>query len=125
MSKTYLSFSNVNAYKVADNLSDQVWEIVSSWEWFGKSTLGIQYVKAVDSIAGNIAEGFGRFHKKDKEKFYYNARGSVYEAIHWTEKAKKRGLITPEQYDQVIKQLSILPREINWLIKITEEKLSI
>src|SRR3989344_4379209 len=125
MSKTYLSFSNINAYKVADNLSDQVWGIVSSWEWFGKSTLGIQYVKAVDSIAGNIAEGFGRFHKKDKEKFYYNARGSVYEALHWTEKAEKRALLSREDYENITKQLTTLPREINWLIKITEEKLSI
>src|SRR3972149_1895564 len=123
MSKTYLSFSNINACKVTDNLSDQVWEIVSSWEWFGKSTLGIQYVKAVDSIAGNIAEGFGRFHKKDKEKFYYNARGSLFESIHWTQKSKKRNLINQKDYTYIASELDKLPREINWLIKITEVKL--
>lgn len=124
MSKTFLNFNNINAYKVANNISDKVWDWVSLWEWFSKSTLGIQYVKAIDSVAGNIAEGFGRFHKKDKQKFYYNARGSVYEALHWTEKAKQRGLITEENYKDITKQLTILPREINWLIKITEDKLA-
>lgn len=83
----------------------------------------MQYVRSVDSIAGNLAEGFGRYHKKDKEKFYYNSRGSAYESIHWTERAWARKLISKKAYDLIIEQLTNLPKEINWLIKITEEKL--
>lgn len=125
MNTSYLSFTDSNAYKISTSLSDYIWDIVAKWEWFSKSTTGMQYVKSVDSISGNVAEGFGRFHKKDKEKFYYNARGSVYESIHWTEKAKKRKLITEEEYMHIINELARLPREINWLIKVTEEKLSV
>jgi four helix bundle protein len=82
-------------------------------------------VRCIDSIPANIAEGFGRYHKKDKQKFFYNARGSVYEAVFWLEKAKIRLLIDRREYT-ILKQILVnLPKEINWLIKITEEKLYI
>lgn len=125
MIKKYLSLEDIKAYKLSNELSNFVWDLVSKWDWFSKKTLGSQYVTAVDSMPGNIAEGFGRFHKKDKQKFYYNARGSLYESIHWTEKAKVRKLITSEEYERILNLLNALPREINWLIKITEEKLKI
>lgn len=38
-----------------------------------------QIRSAAVSIAGNIAEGFGRGHKKDKINFYYYSRGSAFE----------------------------------------------
>ena len=34
------------------------------------------------SVPGNIAEGFGRHHTKDKLNFYYVARGSLAETSH-------------------------------------------
>jgi four helix bundle protein len=115
MSDNYIQFSDLIAYKLASELSDQI--------WFSKRTLGIQWVNATDSIAANIAEGFGRYHKKDKQKFYYNARGSVLEALHWTKKALERKLISDPQSTLISKKLANLPREINYQIKVTEEKL--
>ena len=123
LDKNFLSLGKINAYIIADRLSDFVWENVSRWDWFNKRTLGAQYVNAVDSVGGNVAEGFGRYHKKDKQKFYYNARGSVYESIYWTKKAQARKLLTIKEFDYAISELNKLPKEINWLIRITEEKL--
>jgi len=125
MEKTFLKVENIRAYSVASELGALIWEIVAKWSFFEKKTIGSQYVNCIDSIAANIAEGFGRFHKKDKEKFYYNARGSLYEAIHWTEKAFERKLLTNAEYSDIKEKLTNLPKEINWLIKITEEKLTI
>src|SRR3989304_7658409 len=123
MVKNFLKPEQINAYGVANELSDFIWNLVSKWNWFSKKTIGIQYVTAIDSIAGNIAEGFGRYHKKDKQKFYYNARGSTYESAHWTKKAYERELINKKENDYILEELRKLPREINFLIKITEEKL--
>ena len=123
LDKNFLNLEKINAYTIADKLSDFAWENVSRWDWFNKRTLGAQYVNAIDSIGGNVAEGFGRYHKKDKQKFYYNARGSVYESIYWTKKAHARKLLTIKEFDFAISELNKLPKEINWLIKITEEKL--
>ena len=119
----WLKLDDIKAYIIASELSDYIWEIVSKWNWFDKRTLGSQWVDATDSISGNIAEGFGRYHKKDKQKFYYNARGSVYESAHWTKKAYERKLIDGEQRNYILRELDRLPKEINFLIKITEEKL--
>jgi four helix bundle protein len=123
MAKKYLKLGRIKAYQVASELSDSVWDVVSKWDWFNKRTLGVQWVDAVDSVAANIAEGFGRYHKKDKQKFYYNARGSVYESIHWTEKAFVRKLVEKDEKEKILERLGDLPKEINFLIRITGKKL--
>lgn len=125
MVKKYLRIEDSTAYQISSKLSDYVWPLVIKWEWFSKRTLGSQFVEAIDSIAGNIAEGWGRFHKRDKQKFYYNARGSVYEAAHWAKKALARKLLTEEEANHILTELRKLPKEINSLIKVTGEKLKI
>ncbi|MBL7159452.1 four helix bundle protein [Candidatus Microgenomates bacterium] len=122
MSKTF-KLEDINAYRIASELSDYVWEIVSQWPWFAKKTLGTQFVDAADSIAANIAEGYGRYHKKDKVKFYYNSRASVFESAHWCKKAFKRKLISVEEEKHILSGLRELPKEINTIIKLTMEKL--
>jgi len=119
----YIKLEDIKAYRDSSVLSDLIWDIVFKWNWFTKQTMGAQLVRSIDSIAANIAEGFGRFHKKDKQKFYYNARGSVYESGHWINKAYKRNIITEDEFTKIINELRRLPKEINLLIKITEEKL--
>ncbi len=123
--KKYLQLSDVRAYKIAFDLSNYVWDIVMKWDWFTKKHFGGQYADAVDSISANIAEGFGRFGKKDKIKFYRYSAGSLKESTDWTEKAKVRKLLTEEEYDYISGQLQLLPREINYQIKLTREKLTI
>ncbi len=125
MNTRFVSFTDSNAFKLTDSLSDRIWEIVTVWDWFAKRTIGTQITTAFDSIPANLAEGFGRYHKKDKQKFYYNARGSAYESLFWAEKASKRKLITNTQYEELRKELMAVPKEINWLIKVTEEKLKV
>lgn len=107
----------IAAYKIATELSDYIWEIVIKWDYFAKNTIGMQFVNATDSVPANFAEGFGRFHKKDKIRFFYNARASVYEAAHWSKKAYKRKLLTEEQFNHIIGELRKLPKEINYQIK--------
>lgn len=111
------------AYKLSTELSDEVWKVVSLWEWFPKKTLGSQYAESTDSIAANIAEGYGRYHKKDKIKFFFNARASTYESAHWTKRAYQRGLLSEMQFASIMEKLRRLPKELNYLIKITRENL--
>ncbi len=83
----YLSLENIEAYNISFGLSNQVWSIISSWSHLAQKTIGVQFINAADSISANIAEGFGRYHKKDKIKFYYYSRGSVLECYDWLEKS--------------------------------------
>ena len=122
--KTYLKLNDIEAYKISFHLSNYVWNIVYvEWDLFAKKTIGTQMVNAVDSISANIAEGFGRYFKKDKINFYRYSKGSLKESFDWNEKAKCRNLIKQEQYEYIFQELEKLPKSLNTLIKYTNDKL--
>jgi len=123
MDKKYLDLMDIKAYRIAFDLSNYVWDVVLKWEYFFRDTVGKQYVKAIDSISANIAEGFGRYHKKEKVHFYRYSSGSIKESMDWTLKSRKRELISEDEYQYVLERLDQLPKEINSLIKYTNEKL--
>ena len=123
--KNYLHLNDLNAYKSSFYLSNDVWDIVVKWDWFSRDTVGKQFVRSVDSISANIAEGFGRYSKKAKIQFYRYSLGSVMESLDWNEKALKRKLINKRQYLHLLDELKKLPQEIKHLIKFTNDKLSI
>ena len=125
MDKNYLQLNQITAYTKAFHLSNLVWDLASNMDHFARYTIGQQFVNAIDSISANIAEGFGRYHKKDKVKFYYYSFGSVRECLDWNEKAKVRKLISKEVYTKIFSTLETLPKEIHQLIKFTNEKLKI
>ena len=121
----YIDIQNVSVYKKAFAASNSVWSEVIRWQAFAKNTMGSQFVDATDSISANIAEGFGRYHKKDKIKFYHYALGSVSEAVDWNNKAVCRGLISSQKHAALKELLTAIPHEIRMLIHITNQKLSI
>jgi four helix bundle protein len=125
MGKKYLKLNDIGAYKKAFKLSNYVWEIELKWDYLAKSTVGSQFVRAVDSISANIAEGFGRYSKRDKIKFYRYSSGSIMEALDWNEKSKVRQLCSEAEYKYIFDELQRLPKELNQLIKFTNEKLTI
>jgi len=65
MEKKYLQLNDVSSYKISFHLSNYVWEIIVNWDYFAKDTVGKQFTRSIDSISANIAEGFGRYGKKD------------------------------------------------------------
>lgn len=123
--KKYLKLNDIEAYKLSFHLSNHVWNVIINWSRVGQNTVGEQFIRATDSISANIAEGFGRYGKKDKIKFYRIAYASMTECLDWNEKARVRKLITKEEYDFIFSELQKLPKSINSLIKFTNEKLTI
>lgn len=119
MYKKYLQLNNAECYKTAFLLSNFVWEIVKGRNRFSMDTVGRQFVRAVDSISANVAEGFGRYGKTDRTNFYRYAYGSVKESLDWNEKSKLRKLLTDQQYVHIFSALDRLPKFINQLIKYT------
>lgn len=88
----YLELENLDTYKLAKRLGEISWEIFKLFNYDEKRIFGFQFVEATDSIAANIAEGYGRYHYLDKVKFYYNTRGSLLESKHWFDVIVKRKL---------------------------------
>lgn len=59
-----VSLIDLEVHKLAVHIGDKVYDIVDNWDYFNKDTLGKQFVRAADSIALNIAEGYGRYYFK-------------------------------------------------------------
>lgn len=118
-----MTIENYSAYKKSYALANYVWNIIIHWSHFEKDTLGKQFARSVDSISANIAEGFGRFSKKDKIRFYYYSLGSTHESIDWNKKCYNRSMISHEEYVHIKTALENLPKEINQLINYTNQKL--
>jgi len=119
------SIEELSVFQKADKLGDIVWDIVLKWNYFAKKTIGDQWVRATDSIAANITEGYGRYFFGEYIVFLYYARGSAYEAKFWLEKAHKRGLLVnyslldkEQLYTKLKRKFNCLPVEINKVIKI-------
>jgi four helix bundle protein len=97
MAKT--NFENLRVYQISEDLADEIWNIVSSWDRFAKDTVGKQIVRSADSVGANIAEGEGRGSYQDNRRFIKIARGSLQETQHWLRRAYKRNLLTQEQIE--------------------------
>ncbi|MEO0685401.1 MAG: four helix bundle protein [Cyanobacteria bacterium J06649_11] len=90
-------FENLQVYKLAEKLANEIWDIVQEWKYFEKETVGKQIVRSADSVCANIAEGRGRFNDQDNRRFVRIARGSLNETICFLRLAFKRKLLTEEQ----------------------------
>src|SRR5262245_5328236 len=89
------SFRDLRVWQLAVALADEVTTQVATWPSFERSTIGLQLVRAAESIGANIAEGAGRATKADRRRMYLIARGSLYETEHWLLRAEARRLIGP------------------------------
>jgi four helix bundle protein len=107
------NFEKLQVYKLAENLADGIWDVVRSWDYFAKDTVGKQMVKAADSIAANIAEGTGRGSLEDNRRFIRMARGSLYETQHWLRRAYKRSLLSKQQVALLKPIISELSPKVN------------
>lgn len=93
MSKDYIKLGDLEIYKLSRALSQTAWIIFQDLDFQNKKIIGDQFVRATDSVAANIAEGYGRYHYLDKIKFMYIARGSLTESKHWFEVIAERNVV--------------------------------
>ena len=123
--RKFLKLNDIECFRISFHLSNYVWETVLKWSNFSQRTVREQFVRAIDSISANIAEGFGRYGKKDKIKFYRYSQGSLSESLNWNEKSKIRRLLSGEEYKYIFSELQKLPKAINALILFTNQKLKV
>lgn len=109
---------DLEVYLLAEQFSDEIWDIVISWDFFSKDTVGKQMTRAADSIGANIAEGFGRFHYKENKNFCYFGRGSIIETKSWLRKSKTRKLISEELFGELMTKLELVHLKLNIYIKL-------
>ncbi len=111
------SVEELKIYNLSMELGESIWKVVTLWKAFEKDTLGRQLVRAADSIAANLSEGFGRYHYKEKKNFSYYSRGSLYETKTWLKKAYDRKLISEADFTAYTNQINNIGKQLNTYIK--------
>ena len=119
-----MNIEDLKVYELSMEMAEKIWIIVSKWSYFEKDTIGKQLVRAADSIAANLSEGFGRYHFKDKKNFSYYSRGSLYETKTWVTKAKNRKLLSEEDFMKFTEDINYIGKMLNNYIKSTTEQLN-
>ena len=113
---TYIPLEDLKVYQLSVDFSNEGWKIYESLDWKLQKVIGDQFIRSVDSVGANIAEGFGRYHYLDKIKFYYFARGSLFESRHWIELLFKRKIIDEQKYFELIEIYNNIKPALNGLI---------
>lgn len=104
-------------YQLSMALSDEIWNKVTTWDYFTRDTIGKQLVRTADSISANSSEGHGRFHYKENINFCYYSRGSLQETKTWLTKTNRRKLLSDDEYSTFCQQLNALSVKLNNYIK--------
>jgi len=119
-SQNFIQLKDLEVYQLSRKLSEVAWKIFCRMNYEDKKHMGDQFLRSVDSIGANIAEGYGRYHYLDKVRFYYNARGSHFESfIHWIELMNERGKISKDEFNSINRTAQILLIKLNNFINAT------
>jgi four helix bundle protein len=101
-------------YQRSVGLADELHRVVWSWRSFDRWSVGMQAVRAADSIGANLAEASGRRTDADQRRLLIVARGSAFELQHWLARARRRDLPVPPKAQARADELG---RMLNGLIK--------
>ena len=108
-----MKLEELQVYQLSMRLGEEIWNIVIKWDFFAKDTIGKQVVRAVDSIAANLSEGFGRYHYNEEKHFGYYSRGSLFETKTWLTKAFSRQLILESDFNRFIVDIDTIGIKLN------------
>jgi four helix bundle protein len=111
------SLEGLRVYQVSEQLSDSVWNLVSAWQPLARETVGVEIVRAADSIGASIAAGFGRGTYADNVRFARIARGSLMEVKHCLRRAQARGIMTAAQVERIHVLVRQVPVSLNAYLK--------
>jgi four helix bundle protein len=95
--KAHFDHEKLNVHQVSLAFNEWVGELLLSIE--AKAAAKGQLDRAATSIPLNIAEGNGKFSRRDRARFFDVARGSTLESAMSLDVLASRKLITMEQVD--------------------------
>lgn len=115
-------FTQLEAWKVAHQLSLEIYRVTKSFPRDERFGIIDQLRRASASITANIAEGWGRYHYADRNKFYYQARGSSYEVQSFLHLARDLGYVDDTVFQQLYNLAERSAKIINGLIRAVDNR---
>lgn len=116
------TFEDLIAWKEAHKLTLLIYKSTNSFPSSEKFNLTSQMRRAVVSIESCIAEGFCRFHYKERLQFYYDARGSLGEIQSQTLTSRDLHFIKDNNFHEIIELVEKTGVILGGLIRETERR---
>ena len=118
----FRDFTSMPLWQKGLALLVKVYELTRSFPTEEKYGMVSDMRRSANSVIHNVAEGFGRFEKKDKTRFYKISRGSVYEIISQTFASQVLRYLTIEDKEYLIRGYKEIIDEEDRLIKSIETR---
>lgn len=109
------TFEKLDVWKDSLKLCSELHMITTRMLYRDRLTIGEQLRRAAMSIPLNIAEGAGRHHQKDFQRFLSIARGSLYEVVTGLHICKEMNLIEKTQFDSLYASTNKIGQMLNGL----------
>ncbi len=119
----YNSFEDMPVWQKALELAERAFKLTEVLPKKEDYSLTSQIRRSSLSVSGNIAEGFGRSHTKDKLNFYYHARGSLSETKSHLIYGHRVKYFTKKEIDECAQLIAEVWKELNSLIISLRNKL--
>lgn len=113
-------FTDVEAWRLGHKLALEVYKISKSYPDDEIYALTSQTRRVVVSITSNIAEGMGRFSYRDRIRFFYISRGSLYEVQNLILLAYDLSYMNQDDFLTLQKKIDEARRVLNGFINSTE-----
>lgn len=113
------SFEDLEVWQLGHRLAVMIYEFTEGFPEHEMYGLTSQIRRAAVSIPGNIAEGFGRYHYRDRVKFFLNSRGSLNELKSHLLIADELGFLDQRNSQPTFELIEAVSVKLNNLITAT------
>ena len=113
-------FTDLKAWQEAHKLTLLVYQVTDRFPKSELYGLTSQLRRAVVSVESCVAEGFCRFHYKDRLNFYYEARGSLGEVESQILDARDLRFIRDDDFKLIWEQAEKVSVVLGGLIRSTQ-----
>ena len=120
----YKDFTEMPVWQKAFSLLLNIYEVTKTYPTEEKYGLVSDMSRAANSVTNNISEGFGRYERLDKTRFYKISRGSCYELINQSMASQALGFLSDNDknglidgYRDVISGLDSMMKSIETSLK--------
>ena len=119
---SYTDFTEMPVWKLAFKLMLKVYVLTKHFPVDEKYGMVQDMRRTAKSVTNNIAEGYGRYEKFDKTRFYKIARGSCYELINQSLGSKELGYLIQKDMKELNSGYREVIQSLDSMIKTLENK---
>lgn len=115
-------FTDLVVWKEGHKLVLMVYKVTKDFPREETYSLVDQMRRCSVSITSNIAEGFSRQSKKEKQQFYFTSKGSLTELQNQLILARDISYLKPELFKEIVDHTVVVHKLLNGFIKSTTSK---